>query len=112
MSDNASYKDALLLKFEWVPTCLQGDILDEGDTAHVEEDAHEHELDDAPGAQHRAAQRQLRSTQSHSSGYVTISGVGQQLWLLSLRVCLSMCVYVDIILLFLLKSYFANFKFN
>jgi len=35
---------------------LKLNILDESYAAHIKEDAHQHELNDAPGAQHGAAQ--------------------------------------------------------
>ena len=44
---------------------LQRKVFDERDAVGVEEDAHEGELDDAPGAQHHPAQGQLGTTERH-----------------------------------------------
>ena len=41
------------------------DVLYEGDTVDVEEDAHERELEDAPHGQDGAAEGQLGTTHGH-----------------------------------------------
>ena len=46
---------------------METDVLDEGDTVDVEEDAHECELEYSPGGQDAAAQRQLWTAHSHPS---------------------------------------------
>ncbi len=46
---------------------METDVLDEGDTVDVEEDAHEGELKYSPGGQNTAAQRQLWTAHSHPS---------------------------------------------
>jgi len=42
------------------------DVLDEGGGADHEEHAHQTQLDNGPGTQHRAACRQFRATESHA----------------------------------------------